>query len=345
MPTRIHFLNVGHGDCTIIEHPSGRRTMIDINNGGTYDDETYSELTTAYPASMFDIENLFSGKPALSLRERLTKAGYNVELTDPVQYYLERWGKQPIFRYIQSHPDLDHMRGLASLRENGIEINNFWDTANDKTITEFGKDGDEEDWNEYQRLRTSKSNPTVLHLKRGDKRPFFNQDPAGVDGGDGLHILAPTPTLCKNANDSDDHNSHSYVLWLNHAGVVAILGGDATEIVWNELHNSYGTNLKCHLLKASHHGRDSGFHSTALSAMQPNYIIVSVGKKPDTDSTFKYKGKCPNVHSTREYGNIVVTISDNGTISVTHQYPKVLPNISLPPNLESIFGNLKNYGL
>lgn len=21
---RVHFLNVGHGDCTIIEHPSGR---------------------------------------------------------------------------------------------------------------------------------------------------------------------------------------------------------------------------------------------------------------------------------------------------------------------------------
>ena len=31
---KIHFLNVGHGDCTIIEHDSGRITMIDINNGG-----------------------------------------------------------------------------------------------------------------------------------------------------------------------------------------------------------------------------------------------------------------------------------------------------------------------
>jgi competence protein ComEC len=32
---RIHFLNVGHGDCTIISHPSGRLTMIDINNSKT----------------------------------------------------------------------------------------------------------------------------------------------------------------------------------------------------------------------------------------------------------------------------------------------------------------------
>lgn len=28
---KIHFLNVGNGDCTIVEHDSGRNTVIDIN--------------------------------------------------------------------------------------------------------------------------------------------------------------------------------------------------------------------------------------------------------------------------------------------------------------------------
>src|ERR1700730_3140779 len=41
---RIHFLNVGHGDCTIISHPSGRLTMIDINTSQDYDDESFQEL-------------------------------------------------------------------------------------------------------------------------------------------------------------------------------------------------------------------------------------------------------------------------------------------------------------
>jgi hypothetical protein len=41
---RIHFLNVGHGDCTIISHPSGRLTMIDINNCQDYDEESFKEL-------------------------------------------------------------------------------------------------------------------------------------------------------------------------------------------------------------------------------------------------------------------------------------------------------------
>jgi hypothetical protein len=41
---RIRFLNVGHGDCTIISHPSGRLTMIDINNSQDYDEESFQEL-------------------------------------------------------------------------------------------------------------------------------------------------------------------------------------------------------------------------------------------------------------------------------------------------------------
>jgi hypothetical protein len=32
MPLTVHFLNVGRGDCTIIEFPSGRVGMVDIDN-------------------------------------------------------------------------------------------------------------------------------------------------------------------------------------------------------------------------------------------------------------------------------------------------------------------------
>jgi competence protein ComEC len=40
---RVHFLNVGHGECTIIEHPSGRLTMVDINNSQDYDQDSLTE--------------------------------------------------------------------------------------------------------------------------------------------------------------------------------------------------------------------------------------------------------------------------------------------------------------
>jgi hypothetical protein len=39
MALEIHFLSVGHGDCTIIQFPSGRVMMIDINNSKTLPDD------------------------------------------------------------------------------------------------------------------------------------------------------------------------------------------------------------------------------------------------------------------------------------------------------------------
>src|SRR5580704_4138232 len=44
MMLRVHFLNVGQGDCTVISHPSGRLTMIDINDSQDYDAESFQEL-------------------------------------------------------------------------------------------------------------------------------------------------------------------------------------------------------------------------------------------------------------------------------------------------------------
>lgn len=51
MPLRIHFLNVGQGDCTIVECPSGRLTLIDINNGKTLDASTRKEALAQYRAT------------------------------------------------------------------------------------------------------------------------------------------------------------------------------------------------------------------------------------------------------------------------------------------------------
>lgn len=43
---KVRFLNVGHGDCSIIEHASGRITMVDINNGDDINEETALEIAS-----------------------------------------------------------------------------------------------------------------------------------------------------------------------------------------------------------------------------------------------------------------------------------------------------------
>lgn len=307
---KIHFLNVGHGDCTVIEHASGRLTVIDINNGADLDPESVNELSAAYGLSeqTRSIRKILGGASDSTL---LAEKGYDIELTNPVAFLTDNYADPSIFRYIQTHPDLDHMRGLAALRSAGISIFNFWDTSHEKA-PHFQSDSDEEEWNEYEALSAGKCSNRVLHLHRGRRGVYYNEEPEGVRGGDGIKILSPTPELIKAANGDENSNNLSYVLRLKYNGIKVILGGDAEEEAWDSIVEEYGQRLKCHVLKASHHGRDSGYHQEAVKLMSPQYTIVSVGKKPETDASNKYRAYSKEVWSTRWKGNITLTIDDNG---------------------------------
>jgi fatty acid-binding protein DegV len=97
------------------------------------------------------------------------------------------------------------MRGLTALRRE-FSILNFWDTENNKVITEFRGDSDREDWETYQELRKSTETPKSLIMSRGDRRRYFH---SYEEGGDDIQILAPNSDLTELANNSDNHNNHS----------------------------------------------------------------------------------------------------------------------------------------
>lgn len=319
---KIHFLNVGHGDCAIIEHASGHLTIIDINNADHLDEDSRKELAEAYGIVGRDYASatLVASMLNQSFRKTiLASKGYDVELTDPVAYFLANWKGQSIFRFIATHPDLDHLRGLRRISQEQIPILNFWDTNHNIAEKDTDSDDDKAEWAEYQRLRNSTSEPKVFFNYRDSQGKYWNQDDSGGPG-DGLYILAPTPELRDAANQAEDPNAHSYVICFQYAGIKVVFGGDATEDVWESIHQKYGADLKCHVLKASHHGRDSGYHQPAVEAMSPQYTIVSVGKKPETDASSKYAQYSDNVWSTRWRGNIVLTIQPDGRANIESQY-------------------------
>ena len=45
-----------------------------------------------------------------------------------------------------------------------------------------------------------------------------------------------------------------------------------------------------HLFLASHHGRESGYHSDLFNAFQPKLCVVSDGRVQDTDARSRYSG-------------------------------------------------------
>jgi len=252
---RIHFLDVGHGDCTIIGHPSGRITVIDLNE-------------TSYKSCIFYIRAL------------LYKGNNNI-----------------IHRYIQTHPDMDHMRGLSRLLSE-FDVLNLWDTKNTKTISSFTSDNDRLDWLAYTYFPEDKKR----YYEHGHSCLYLNED--------NIEILSPSRTTTYEANNQENHNNHSYILRITHGKTSIILGGDAESKVWDDLADQ-GLLHKCTVLKAPHHGRDSGYSLKALKHLEPEYIITSIGKKPETDAHVKYSNHS-KVYSTRHHGNITLDVDSFG---------------------------------
>jgi len=329
---KVHFLNVGHGDCTIIEHHSGRLTMIDINNSQNYDADTFGEVL----AEQREKERAKELGVALTLLGGDTHTGFpnpfnpfapsppNVlvgvvrtietvrkEITDPVAFMQRHYSGRRLWRFILTHPDLDHMRGIRRLHET-IGFDNFWDTSNMKPTPTFQGDADRDDWNYYQRLRAADIGFRRTYT-RNDLNYAFNVNADGTLGGDGIEILSPTPAIVNAANSSERFNNLSIVLRLWHAGKSVLLPSDIEAPTWEELQKSYGVGLKSTVMRASHHGRDSGYHLPTLQLIKPGAVVVSVGRKPSTDVHNKYCARCGNVYSTRYYGNLELQIYDNGT--------------------------------
>jgi len=280
-----NFINVGKGNCTVINFPSQRLTVVDID-----DSRSISLLQKVLMASE-------------------GKAG----LTNPIDYIVTNFPSRDIFRFMLTHPDMDHMSGIKELFRRK-KVWNFWDTDNDKYITpDSWKDSpyDKEDWDFYQRIRKSTENPRILRLYRNSRGNYWTDD--------GIEILSPTSGLVKEANESEKHDHLSYVLRVHYGGKKVLLGGDATKEVWNDIITYYVKgHLKSDVLFAPNHGSLNHISKEILDEINPNLTVVSVAE--GVDYARELYSRYGIVLSTKHYGNIWVKISNIGEIYFTTQF-------------------------
>lgn len=251
-----HFLNVGNGDCSIIQHGSGRVTMIDCCKARAV--TAVNELAKAFRAD--------------------AAVGGNFNQKDypenPIEY-MKAHGMTSIFRFILSHADMDHMDGIKDVFDT-FPVSNFWDTANDKEC-EFGNNAPyrEEDWTFYKGLRGGTNNSVKrLTLYSGADGQFYNRDETNNIGGDGLNILAPTPELMAQANRTEDPNDGSYVILYRTPAGRILLAGDSHDATWEHVLKHHGHMLKnVELMIAPHHGRHSERSFSFLDVVRPRVTL------------------------------------------------------------------------
>ena len=95
---KLHFLNVNQGDCIIIEHDSGRVTVFDICAGNI--PRAQHTLTEAVAKILSPAKGNF----------RMCE-----HPTNPLDYLSNKLARTDIWRFILSHPDMDHLDGFDAL--------------------------------------------------------------------------------------------------------------------------------------------------------------------------------------------------------------------------------------
>lgn len=256
-----HILNVGQGDCNILLSNSGRITVVDICGGNR---EIKEEL----------------GLLEAILEKAAVKGNFRMceKPTNPITFMIDKMNSKNIFRFILSHPDMDHMDGFNSLMDN-LNVSNFWDSGVRKVKPDFtGSPYEEKDWDRYVKVRDdNEAGVTVIAPKAGTKNKYFNQDDKG-GGGDFIYIYAPPKNLVNEANDSDNCesvNDASYVVVYRSAGGRILLPGDAHDKTWAYVLENYKDHLyECEFMLAPHHGRDSNRSWDFLDQIKPKFSVI-----------------------------------------------------------------------
>lgn len=225
----------------------------------------------------------------------LIDAGEN-DQGDIVSTYLKNEGVSKIDVIIGTHPHSDHIGGMDTV------INNF----------EIG------DVYLPNKIHTSKTYEDVLDAI-DNKGLSINVPEIGdtisyEEDGFLLTFLNPA----SNADYGDNMNAYSLVTMIQFGDVKYLTGGDCDYGAFDDLLAS-GQNLDADIFHAFHHGSNNHTNTDALKAkVTPTYVIVSVGVgnsygHPHKETLARFADS--KIYRTDESGNIVITISNDGTIS------------------------------
>lgn len=291
----IHFLNVQNGDCNIIEHNSGRISVIDV-----------------CCARKEIIKEQYGQEDSRIIMNSSISGNYRQKEhpENPIRYLKRVVNCSSIFRYIQTHPDMDHMDGIKDLFEE-FDVINFWDTKNNKSISSDGFNKyRKEDWNFYQNIRKSASNPKVLHLTDNSEGEFYR-----CEDGDNLFILAPSDNLIEEANTSEEYNELSYVLLYCTGGKKIIFAGDSGKNTWDYVLANYESLVSnVDILVAPHHGRKTGGNDEYLDVLKPKLTLFGNAESEHLDYS-SWNNRDLLKITNNEAGNIVLE-TKNGNINI-----------------------------
>ncbi len=188
--------------------------------------------------------------------EILIDAG-NVSINNEVNSYIKRLNVKDIDLLVATHPDNDHVGGMADIIDE-FDIGKFLMPRLD------GKESNSSSFDDMLGSLLEKNIPIT----------YTNAPESFLLGNMNVNILAPLKQY-------EESNSNSVVLQLEFGEKKFLFTGDATMESEEDIVNS-GANLRSDVLKVGHHGSKTSTSEVFLKAVSPQYAVISVG--PDKNN-------------------------------------------------------------
>ena len=157
---------------------------------------------------------------------------------------------------VATHPHTDHIGGLISVLKSGIQVQDI--VYNGYNYTSI------------QTFNTWKSLALTHNLTQGSRNQVYAMSPTV-----NLTVISPmSPTQF--GGTTNDLNDNSLVMKLQVGNTSVLLTGDA-QFDTEQSMLSTGYNLHCQVLKVGHHGSSTSTSQAFLSAVSPDYAVISAG--------------------------------------------------------------------
>jgi len=241
-----------------------------------------------------------------------------------------------IQRFISTHPDDDHIRGL---KQYDVEfgILNFYCVDNDAT-----KEYETEDFRAYCNLRDGEHH-YYLHQKCQRKWMNISDNERGSAGINCLWPITSNPDYLQALSDAQKGDSPN-----NMSPIITYSLEDGATFMWmGDLEHDFQEKIKdkifwhpIDILFAPHHGRDSGkVPGDVLRILNPKIIVI--GEAPSKDLNY-YQGY--NTITQNTAGDITFECMDGYIhvyVSSSYYTVNYLENINHPDSYGNYIGSLK----
>ncbi len=221
--------------------------------------------------------------------------GGTADRGETVTQYLNRRGVTKLDYVVNTHPDEDHIGGLAQVIAR-YPIGQYFASVLPQSLIPSS-----DEYIAVQQALSQKNLKTSVP-KCGDT--FFLGDLK-------IQVLAPV-------HSGDSTNNNSIVLRLTYGETTFLLMGDAEKEEESDL-LATGTDLSANVLKVGHHGSNTSTTAAFLNAVHPNYAAISVADDsnhlPKNEILKRLNDAGAQIYRTDISGTLIF-LSDGKTVSV-----------------------------